>query len=43
MATRSDTDQRTEQPTVLRLAEARRQGQVARSADLTGVAVLLAG
>jgi len=42
MATRSDTDQRTEQPTVLRLAEARRQGQVARSADLTGVAVLLA-
>ena len=42
MATRSDTDQRTEQPTVLRLAEARRRGQVARSADLTGVAVLLA-
>ncbi len=28
---------------MLRLAEARRQGQVARSADLTGVAVLLAG
>ncbi|MDP6636815.1 MAG: EscU/YscU/HrcU family type III secretion system export apparatus switch protein [Phycisphaerae bacterium] len=42
MATRSDTDQRTEQPTVLRLAEARRRGQVARSADLTGVAVILA-
>ena len=42
MATRSDTDQRTEQPTVLRLAEARRKGQVARSADLTGVVVLLA-
>jgi len=42
MATRSDTDQRTEQPTVLRLAEARRRGQVARSADLTGVTVLLA-
>ena len=42
MVTRTDTDQRTEQPTALRLAEARRQGQVARSADLTGVAVLLA-
>ena len=28
---------------MLRLAEARRRGQVARSADLTGVAVLLAG
>jgi len=42
MVTESDTDQRTEQPTVLRLAEARRRGQVARSADLTGVAVLLA-
>jgi len=42
MATRSDTEQRTEQPTVLRLAEARRQGQVARSADLTGAAVILA-
>jgi flagellar biosynthesis protein FlhB len=42
MATRSDTDQRTEQPTRERLAEARRTGQVARSADLTGAAVILA-
>ena len=42
MATRSDTDQRTEQPTASRLAEARRQGQVARSADLTGAVVILA-
>jgi flagellar biosynthesis protein FlhB len=42
MPARSDTDQRTEQPTALRLAEARRKGQVARSSDLSGVAVLLA-
>jgi len=42
MATRSDTEQRTEQPTAGRLAEARGKGQVARSADLTGVAVVSA-
>ena len=42
MATRSDTYQRTEQPTASRLAEARRTGQVARSADLTAAAVVLA-
>ncbi|MCP4375010.1 MAG: EscU/YscU/HrcU family type III secretion system export apparatus switch protein [bacterium] len=42
MPARSDTDQRTEQPTALRLAEARRKGQVARSSDLSAVAVLLA-
>jgi len=42
MATQSDTFQRTEQPTILRLAEAREQGQVARSRDLTSAVVLLA-
>jgi len=42
MATQSDAFQRTEQPTRLRLIEARRRGQVARSRDLTGAAVLVA-
>ncbi len=37
-----DMTMRTEMPTPLRLAEARRRGQVARSADLTAVVVLLA-
>jgi len=35
--------ERTLQPTPLRLAEARRQGQVARSRELAGAVVLLAG
>lgn len=34
---------RTEQPTPRRLREARRRGEVARSAELTGAAALLAG
>lgn len=37
-----DYTERTEQPTSLRLAEARRRGQVPRSADLTAAALLLA-
>jgi len=38
-----DIAMRTETPTPLRLDEARRRGQVARSADLTATVVLLAG
>jgi flagellar biosynthesis protein FlhB len=38
-----DMTMRTEMPTPLRLEEARRRGQVARSADLTATAVLIAG
>ena len=41
MTAQSTTEQRTEQPTLLRLAEAREQGRVVRSADLTGAAVIL--
>lgn len=43
MALQSDITERTEPPTRLRLAEARKRGQVPRSADLTTAAVLLAG
>jgi flagellar biosynthesis protein FlhB len=43
VAEHDDTSQRTEQPTPLRLAEARRRGQVARSRDLSAVLVLLGG
>ena len=43
MALQSDITERTEPPTRLRLAEARKRGQVPRSADLTAAAVLLAG
>jgi len=43
VAERDDISQRTEQPTSLRLAEARRRGQVARSRDLTAVLVLIGG
>ena len=39
---RDITAERTEQPTPLRLAEARRRGTVARSAALTGAVLLLA-
>jgi len=42
MAVRSDITERTEQPTALRVAEAKRRGQVARSADLTTAVVLAA-
>lgn len=38
-----DRDQRTEQATPKRLEEARRKGQVPRSRDLNGAAVMLAG
>jgi len=38
-----DADDRTEQPTVRRREEAREQGQIARSADLTAALALLAG
>lgn len=40
--TRDESGERTEQPTRLRLAEARRNGQVARSADLCSVTVAAA-
>ncbi len=40
--TRDESGERTEQPTRLRLAEARRNGQVARSADLCSVVVAAA-
>lgn len=43
MALLSETSERTEHPTTLRLAEARRRGQVAHSADLTAAAVLVGG
>jgi len=43
VALQSDITERTEPPTRLRLAEARKRGQVPRSADLTAAAVLLAG
>ena len=43
MAETDDSSQRTERPTPLRLDEARRRGQVARSGDLTRAMVLLAG
>ena len=38
----TDRDERTYEPTTMRLAEARKRGQIARSADLTGAAALLA-
>ena len=41
MADRDDISERTHPPTPLRLAEARRQGQVARSRQLAGAVVLL--
>jgi len=40
---RDETGERTYEPTPLRLAEARRAGNVPRSRDLTAAAVLLAG
>lgn len=42
MARRDETGERTEQPTALRLKEARREGQVARSSDLVATVGLLA-
>ena len=42
MADRDDISERTQPPTPLRLAEARRQGQVARSRELAGGVVVLA-
>jgi len=39
---RDHSGERTEMPTALRLEEARRQGQVARSADVVSVALLVA-
>ena len=41
MASKDETGQRTEMPTELRLREARQRGQVARSADLSGVLIVL--
>ncbi len=38
-----DAGERTEQPTARRLSEAREQGRIARSTDLTAAAALLAG
>ncbi len=43
MAKASDTTEKTHQPTVLRLAEARKNGHVAKSSDVTSAAVLLVG
>ncbi len=43
MADRADRDQRTEEPSARRLQEARERGQVPRSRELAGTAVLLAG
>ena len=40
---RDETSARTEKPTPLRIAEARQRGQVARSADMVSVALLLGG
>ena len=40
---RQSSDERTEQPTPRRREEARREGQVARSSELSGAAVTLAG
>jgi flagellar biosynthetic protein FlhB len=42
MADESDRDQRTEQPTAKRLREAQERGQVPRSRELAGTAVLMA-
>ncbi len=42
MAEEKDSDDRTEQPTAKRLDEARKKGQVPRSADLSAAAVSLA-
>ena len=39
----ADTSQKTEAPTPRRLKEAREKGQVARSTDLQGAVVLMAG
>lgn len=41
MAMRLDQEERTEQPTMQRLADARLRGQVARSSDLSGALVLM--
>ena len=43
MATRDTYSERTEMPTPLRLQEAKRRGQVARSSDLVSASMLLAG
>lgn len=43
MAENTDRDQRTEQPTPKRLEDARQRGQVPRSRELAGTAVMVAG
>ena len=43
MADQADRDERTEQPSAKRLQDARERGQVPRSRELTGTAVLFAG
>jgi flagellar biosynthetic protein FlhB len=43
MAEKHDRDQRTEAPTPKRLQDARERGEVPRSRELTGAAVMLAG
>ncbi len=43
MAEQADRDQRTEQPTPKRLQDARERGQVPRSRELAGTAVMVAG
>lgn len=43
MAEHEDRDQRTEQPTPKRLQDARRRGQVPRSREVAGTAVMVAG
>ncbi len=43
MAENQDRDQRTEQPTPKRLQDAREKGQVPRSRELTGMAVMVTG
>lgn len=43
MAEHADRDQRTEQPTPKRLQDARERGQVPRSRELAGTAVMVAG
>ena len=43
MADQPDRDERTEQPSAKRLQDARERGQVPRSRELTGTAVLFAG
>ena len=43
MAEQADRDQRTEQPTPKRLQDAREKGQVPRSRELAGTAVMISG